>query len=653
MSSGKRISRPGGFVLVGLLALASASRGGQGIFTPFGPSGGPVSTLAFDAGSAPRVYAGTPSGGVFRSEDGGVTWISTSKGLGTRFGFEPVSFLAADPRRPQNVYAATLGSGVYKTVDGGRNWMKVSNGLPLTPVVFPVWSLHVDPRAGRTVYAGTQHGVYRTTNGGGTWALRSKGMPLGNIRSLAATPDGRTLYAGLARFGVYRSDNGGAGWFPRRNGFPAETTVFALAVDPRTPRILLAGTNRGLFRSTDAGKFWRKVEEAPVVALTFDSAARRFLAATAAGVVVSDDGGATWQPADEQPSDPSISALAAKGNTVLAGTASTFRLGGVFRSSDGGETWAASSPGLVSFEARALAFDPVDPEVLYLGAGNLGLHKSDDGGATWRTLDLGASAAGAFIEEILIDPSDPQTVFAASGRGATTGLFRSLDGGDSWAKVGDFGPLRLTIDPRQPDVVWAAAGSSGLFRSDDGGATWPPVDFQQPGFLNFGALAVDPRDPQVLWLIGGILGPQPFPPTFLPLIFRSLDGGVHWERRDGGFPGRSLVDLALDPADPDRVIVCAASGIYISEDAGASWPAAATLAVPCSRLAAAPATQVLYASRLSPANVFRSEDGGETWTSIRLGLGARPVNFVVVDPHQPNRLVAGTDNGGLWTYTQP
>lgn len=654
MSIAQRVRVIGGTALAGLLALVSPSWAGDGVFTQLGPFGGPVSALAVDAANARRVYAGTPGGGIFRSEDGGKTWVSAAKGLGSRpFEFPAITGLAVDPRRPQTVYAAGGSRGVFKTLDGGRNWLHASQGLPLTTYLYSTSGLQVDRDLRDTVYVATGEGVFRTVDGGKSWTPRRDGLPLAVVRSVTASADGRTLYAGTERLGVFRSDNRGARWAPRSRGLPANTTVFALAVDPKTPTTLLAGTDRGLFRSRDSGRIWRKVAAGSgVQAFAFHAASRRAFAGTAHGILVSEDAGATWENVAAGPLDLAIASLAASADTVLAGAASPTRLGGVFRSDDLGETWTPSSSGLSVLPTLALAFDPSLPGVLYLGAGFRGIFKSEDGGASWRQVDPTALPADAFIDAIFVDPVDPQIVLAANRLSSMPGLLRSTDAGETWARVSDIVPNRLVADPSHAGVLWSACGG-GLFRSQDHGATWSEVAIEHPDFLILYDVELDPRDSEVLWVAGELQrGFHPFLPRSRQVIFRSLDGGATWERRDQGMEDDRVEDLLFDPSDPDRLLAATSNEIWRGGDGGAVWSLVGEPHGTFSGLAAVAARGTLYAARSFPGGVFRSADGGLTWSAIQQAIGRRPIGFLAVDPHHPTRLIAGT-LGGLWTYTEP
>jgi len=203
-----------------------------------------VYSLAIDPITPQIVYAGT-HGGVFKSTDGGDTWSATNSGLINTF----VYSIAIDPLSPQTVYVGTL-SGIFKSSTGGNNWSPVNTGI----TDYFVYSLAIDPVTPQTVYAGTFGGVFKSTDGGNNWSetiLNDTG-----IQSLALDPsEPQTIYAGSWSSGVYKSKNGGENWTAINSGL-ANTHVNSLAIDPVTPQTVYAGTHSGAFKSANGGDNW-------------------------------------------------------------------------------------------------------------------------------------------------------------------------------------------------------------------------------------------------------------------------------------------------------------------------------------------------------------------------------------------------------------
>ena len=225
-------------------------------------------------------------------------------------------------------------------------------------------------------------------------------------------------------------------------------------------------------------------------------------------------------------------------NTMLAGLS----VGGVYRTTDGGQNWTSplSGTGFLS-----MANGPASPLVDYASValvGSAATYRSDDGGATWRTLPaLGASPVLA----LAVAPTSSDVVFgyvSASSAGLPAGPYRSTDGGGAWSRLagGLAGDVytAFAVDPSTPSTVYAASSANGLFRSADGGESWVPID-QGLGNLQVTQIVIDPIDPSLLY--AGTKGG----------LYRSTDRGEHWS--SVGFHFESFSSLALDPASPSTL----------------------------------------------------------------------------------------------------
>src|ERR1700687_941733 len=227
-------------LVVALLAPSAPLFAVSGTWSVLGPDGGPVSDLAFQPGSSQVLYAAV-SGGVYKSQDAGATWAWAGSGLDPR---SQTLSVAVDPIRHNTVYAAQF--GVFKSKDGGRSWKYTGPA--------GAYQIAVHPRSSGTVFAATISGIYRTANGGATWRRATHGLPRGYSATLIAFDPfvESRLFAWIQREfdapvgELVRSDDGGATWQKLPNGPQNNERLYALAVDPRRPRTLYAGTNRAV-----------------------------------------------------------------------------------------------------------------------------------------------------------------------------------------------------------------------------------------------------------------------------------------------------------------------------------------------------------------------------------------------------------------------
>jgi photosystem II stability/assembly factor-like uncharacterized protein len=220
-----------------------------------------VDSLAIDPRNPSVLFAGTTTisgtfrgkARVFKSSDGGHTWVTPTIWLN---GFEAcgwmgVPALALDPHIPGTVYATTSdcndqGGFLWKSTDGGTTWQRTDL------IVGWAGTLAVDPRNAGTLYAGAHaHGVAKSTDGGASWRLVNSGLPeFFPVTSLSINPQNPgTLYAASSLFpgGLFKTIDGGATWTPFNQGLE-NVTISSLAVAPRGPETLYAGTTSGLFR---------------------------------------------------------------------------------------------------------------------------------------------------------------------------------------------------------------------------------------------------------------------------------------------------------------------------------------------------------------------------------------------------------------------
>jgi photosystem II stability/assembly factor-like uncharacterized protein len=364
------------------------------------------------------------------STNGGRTWSAENDGLKEL----TVEALALNPRHPQLLFIGTSRT-IFKSRNGGENWSEAHTGL-LHSAGELVAGLTVDPANPDTLYmAGDGSGTFKSTNGGRTWFEINNSLGSYRGRGVAIDPaDPNTMYAAEGfGGGVFKSTDGGRRWFATGLlGVYANSVV----VDPQHPDTVYAAIRgTSLFcRSNDGGRTWS-------VALT--------IAAGAETVVL-------------DPSNPST--LYAIG-------------GGVFKSTDDGQTWSEADQGLNGQQNFGLAVDPAHSNTLYVNGDN-GVYKSTDGGAHWLPTSLtGTVGASPGFENLAIDPSAPNTLYAAVTDNVTNfgSIYKSTDGGATWAvlkALADQDVGLVVLNPRHPDTVYVGSSQHSLFVSYDGGQTW-------------------------------------------------------------------------------------------------------------------------------------------------------------------------------------
>jgi photosystem II stability/assembly factor-like uncharacterized protein len=322
-----------------------------------------------------------------------------------------------------------------------------------------------------------------------------------------------------------------------------------------------------------------------------------YVAAATGGIWKSSNNGVTWKPIFDGQPDDAFGALAIfKGNPkiIWAGTGeqnnrqSSSWGGGVYRSTDAGETW--TFVGLHDTRSIGrLVLHPSDPDVAYVAAvGNLwkdsperGVFKTTDAGRTWTKVLYVDSLTGA--TDLVMDPRNPDVLYAATyqrlrkafgfnGGGPGSAIYKTTDGGATWKKLengipaGDKGRIGLAIAMSKPDVLIATiehATAGGTYRTEDAGATWKRMSATNPRPMYYSKPTIDPNDDRRVWLPG----------TY---IVKSEDGGASFEEAptsptyDVGLKTDHHV-LRVDPNNSNHIYVVGDGGLHESFDMGKTY----------------------------------------------------------------------------------
>ncbi len=276
---------------------------------------------------------------------------------------------------------------------------------------------------------------------------------------VADSTNPQVMYAGTgstgAGSGVYGSEDGGLTWHRVSDGLPSKDVV-ALALGAGNPALLYAAVGDGIFVSADGGTSWSQQAQGVGNYRGFEqlrvapSDGRILYSVTIMeGAFRSDDGGYNWLPVNEGlPKDDNmfnVQALAVDpgdANVVYLGTGwEPFHGNGVYKSTDGGATWAPANRGMIDYSITALAVAPTNPQIVYAGTFDGELFTSDDGGETWSDLTSklpGDGRSHSSIRNIVIDPTAPDTVYLLCEQ---TGVLVSYDGGAAWRLLGKPGEL--------------------------------------------------------------------------------------------------------------------------------------------------------------------------------------------------------------------
>lgn len=620
-------------------AEAASLADGERVWQPLGPyriqsaDAGRLVTIAIDPRDTDVIYIGAAQGGVWKTRDGGLSWRPLTDGECSL----AMGSIALDPLNPDIVYAGTgelhfstvsyYGCGVLRSLDGGETWTRLGatvfdapdGGARISKVI--VDRASAGSATGTTVFVSSGFGVFRSNDSGLTWQLSLPGV----ATDLVVHPDDpRVLYAALGNpaghpdNGVYRSTDGGFTWAPIRNGFAAfEVGRIALAIAPSAPSTLYAavqdafggaggsGHLLGIWKTLDGGQSWQKLN------------------ATRANC-----GSQCWY-------DLVIAVHPQNADRVFFGGVS------LFRSENGGQNFS-DILGSIHVDQHAIVFDPADPNTMYVGNDG-GIYRSRTNGSSWTSLNTDLSIT-QFYGGISMHPTDPAAILGGTQDNGTV----EFAGDPDWARVlgGDGG--YTAIDYLDPSVTWAetqwSRGSafSGPRRRDGAG----PYVLKTNGIdrddraIFIPPLVMDRADPAVLYF-----------GTYR--LYRTADRGESWSAVSGdlSMAGGAISAIAPALSDPSTVWVGTSDGaINVTRDGGLTWTRSAA-GLPRRYVrdidvaSGDPLDAVLVVSGFGSGHVFRTVNGGATWSDISGDLPDVPVNAVIRPPELAGTIVIGTDLG--------
>src|ERR1700754_788606 len=327
-----------------------------------------------------------------------------------------------------------------------------------------------------------------------------------------------------------------------------------------------------------------------------------FVAVASGGVWKTVNAGNTWTPVFDNEASYSIGAIVLDPKnplTVWVGTGennsqrSVSYGNGVYKSEDGGRSW--KNVGLKTSEhIGRIAIDPKDSNIVYVAAqgplwgpgGERGLFKTIDGGKTWKNILNISENTG--ITEVVIDPNDPNTIYAASYQrrrhmwtlingGPESAIYKSTDAGVSWNKLrvglptSELGRVGLAISPVDSNVIYATVEAAdrkgGIFRSSDRGGSWERRNEYDTTAMYYARIVADPKDVDRVYIMN----------VFLMV---SDDGGRTLRRLGERSKHVDNHDIWIDPANTDHYLVGCDGGVYESFDRGATWNFKDNLPIP-------------------------------------------------------------------------
>ncbi|MCB9081642.1 MAG: hypothetical protein H6555_08025 [Lewinellaceae bacterium] len=660
-----------------------------------------------------------------------------------------VNALAADPSRPGVWYAGFSAGGLFKTTDGGQRWTPLFDGQPFMAIS----DIAVDPQRPATVYAATGDlnisaypfigdGLYRSNDGGYSWQNIGPGGLQVLSRVLVDPHNSKVLYVASMGLpferdnlrGVYKTTDGGVSW--QQVLFRSDQAGFIdLVMDPQNPQVLYAaswdrvrnnresivsGNNARIYKTIDGGKTWQELTGKGLPDTGNMSRIGLAISAQTSGVVYAvyanaqqsleqiyrtTDGGNSWNsvfPNGQVPT--SLRGVYAGmgwyfGKIVLnpKDDNDLFLLGvDLFRTRDGGASWAQAAPPWYTYEVHAdkhdLIFTPAGELLL---ATDGGVYASENNGMTWQDAE---NIPATQFYRVAHNPHRPEWSYGgAQDNGSLGGVDRI-----QWERIYGGDGFQMLFHPQDSAVVYAEMQNGGIVASTNGGRQFLSFTsgIDRTERVNWDApLVMSPHDPNTLYTgtmrvyrhdsaptgnwqaispdltDGDILGGRfntisalAVSPRKAGLLYvgtsdancwRSTDDGQNWVNISKGQPERYITSIVPSPTDENRVYVTLSGyrdndftpHIFQSFDRGEHWTPLVgnlpPLAVNDLFILPGRGDSILFAA--TDGGVFASVNAGDSWYLLGQGLPAVPVYDLAWNPVR-EELIAGTYGRSVVTY---
>ncbi len=503
-----------------------------------------------------------------------------------------------------DLFVFNRSSEIYHSTNSGDSWNKITDTTIANKYVY---FLSI---AGQNVYAPSPDGLYRSTDDGASWEKLNDSLITGTINFIKS--DSSFLFAGNSIGQLFRSSDKGNSWELLKNG-SNELTTSSITFDGSKLIAANSSVNSSIYISTDFGDSWSQRdgsggENSSFYDLYFlnGNLIGRFYDNT---FYISSDEGTSWSEIQVDSTMNSFEDIEGSGSNVFIATYGN----GIYRSTDGGYTWALSNKGIIGSRINALVTKNND----VLAATEGGVYKSTDDGDSWQRYNDGID-----LSEIINIQIFNNNYYAV----VKDGIYKLDAVNNKWVKTYYVPNASFTAISINDSVIYAGFRGAGILKSTDNGSTWDTVNnglSTSPGhYPGINSLAV--------------LGDVVYAGTDVNGVYRSTDGGANWSQFNNGFSSPITYGIAFKDSS---VYLATNDGFYKTGLNDTSW----------NQLNNSYAYSFFFYNGgifIGQYNqILKSYDGGQSWESVSDGYNSRDIYSLAVND---SYMFAASADGGVW-----